>query len=123
MVTKAVFNPFVGREQDVLSMCEHFLEDNKVKDNPVKYHKKLAILRISVMLLKHLYEDNLDCDRVIKFLTSKEIMERDLSELEKRGSKTDKEAADWFKRHLLNPDEEHRQIITELSEELCKFPH
>ncbi len=122
MATKAVLNPFIGREQDVLSMCKHFLEDNKVRDNPVKYHKKLAILTISVMLLKHLYEDDLDLEHLIGFLTKKEVMERDLGELELRGSKTDWEAAEWFKGHLLNPNEEYDLIITELARELGKLP-
>ena len=123
MATKAGFNPLVGREQDVLSMCEHFLEDDKILDSPTKYHKKLAILMITVALLKHLYGDELDLDHVVDFLTNSEVMERDLHEVELRGSKTDREAAHWFEAHFNKHQEEYDRIISELAQELSKLPH
>ena len=114
-------NPLTGREKDVLSMCEHFLEDDRIKDQPTRYQKKLAMLTNTVTLLKHLYGDNLEVEHLIDFISKREVMEKDLREIELRGNKKDEQAADWFK--MINFDEEYGRVCSELTEELCKMPH
>jgi len=114
-------NPLTGREKDVLSMCEHFLEDDRIKDQPIRYHKKLAMLTNTVTLLKRLYGDNLEVEHLIDFISKKEVMEKDLREVELRGSKKEELAAGWFK--IINLDEEYSRVCAELTEELCKLPH
>lgn len=78
MTGKIGSNPLKGREKDVLAMCEHFLEDDRIKDQPNKYQKKLAVLTNTVTLLKHLYGDDVDVDHLIEFISKKEVMEKDL---------------------------------------------
>jgi|GEM_PF-6625063 len=123
MTAQARVNPLTGREKDVLSMCERFLEDDRIKDHPEVYHKKLAILELTVILLKHLYDDELDLKHLISFLTDSKVMDKDLQTIESMGSIGDRQTVQWFKCHFIDRNDEFRQITAELSEELCKLPH
>lgn len=121
MATKSNVNPLTGREEDVLSMCKHFLEDDRIKDQPTIYSKKMTVLTLTVTYLKHLYGNKLNVDHLIDFLTKKDVMNHDFHEVELKGAFDDKIATVWFKTHLC--EQEYHGVINELASELRNLPH
>jgi hypothetical protein len=121
MATNVNVNPLTGREEDVLRMCKHFLEDDRIKDPPTIYSKKMIVLTRTVTYLKHLYGNKLNVNHLIDFLTKKDVMNRDFHEVELKGACDDKIATVWFKTHLC--EQEYHEVINELASELRYLPH